>query len=463
MQLRLLLFALVLLTGSAWAQWDPNATQVEEICRIRIANKARGLIQVSTDFGRTYWTVGRAKVVANARIPGFAAASYIPRGAVAATAVHGLRIKTGQNALGIGKAQQPLMFSVTPVEFAVIPHFYGGHQPRSAQIVTDIHTGHSIFRNQAPFVGSPVYLEQDGRLVDLPEDYVPAGGEIFVILVQKPTRLPRDIVFENREGGAVTLNWPDGRTEQLTTVVRPVKGIGRYDGTTFTGTGSINTNHGGVITIDTAPLCPLSAKEGGPVETRGGFMIQPSYHVREQGETSPQVMVVGPKNPRKPSLEGTPPLFRGYINLWRYSGHPDASYRVEVRHGSGEWVMPPPIVGRVDDALADVTAVRLSFPKFDPKLLADDIACESAAYTRATAAGARGFRGTITLQPKRPCKSADVYYYVDGALVGISNRPPYTYNWDTTRVPNGFHDLAIRTVPPTGEPIIESREVVVLN
>ena len=40
------------------------------------------------------------------------------------------------------------------------------------------------------------------------------------------------------------------------TVARPVKGVGRYDGTSFTGVGAVNTNHAGVITISTAPIQP---------------------------------------------------------------------------------------------------------------------------------------------------------------------------------------------------------------
>lgn len=462
-----LTIALALTFAAACAvhpDWTHASTAVEEVCRIRISNKPRGLIQVSVNAGLTYWTVGRVKVAANARIPGFAAASYTPRGTVAATAVHGLRIKTGQAAQGLGKAQQPLMFSVTPADFAVIPNFYGGHRPRSAQIVTDIHSGHSIFRNQAPYVGNPVFIEKDGRLLELPEDYVPTGGEVFVIVVEKPKVLPTDIVFENRAGGTVTLTWPDGRAEKLTTVLRPVRGVGRYDGTTFTGPGFINTNHGGVVTIGTAPICPPGTKEGGAAETRGGFMIQPSYHAREQQETSPQVMVIGPDRPTAPSLEGTPPLFHGYINLWRYPRHPGSSYRVEVRTETDQsWAPPPAIVGRADSALSSITAVRLVFPTHEPTLQAEDLRREAADYLRKhSPAGA--LKGTVVLEPKRqPRTPAEVYFYIDGLTVSVSNRAPYSYAWDTTKAPNGLHEVVVRTVPGSGEPVIHAREVLILN
>ena len=73
--------------------------------------------------------MGRVKIAANARTIGFAASSYIPNGTVAATAVHGVRIKTGQfTERVVGKAQKPLMFSLTPAEFSEIPKGYGGHR-----------------------------------------------------------------------------------------------------------------------------------------------------------------------------------------------------------------------------------------------------------------------------------------------------------------------------------------------
>lgn len=447
------------------SQSEPANTAPTEVCRIRIGNRPDGLVQVSTDAGRTYSTVGRVKVAANSRITGFAAASYTPRGAVAASATHGIRIKTGQAALGIGKAQQPLMFSITPAEFGVIPKRYGGHQPRSAQILTDIPAGRSIFRNQAPRVGSAVHIEDQESLRELPEDYLPTGGETFVILVRQPRDTPRDIVFENRVGGKVTANWPDGGSEILTTVLRPVVGVGRYDGTTFTGTGAINTNHGGVITIGTAPVCPPGTKEGGVVETRGGFMIQPSYHAREQRETSPQVMVIGPANSPGPLLEGKPPLFLEHISLSSYPAHARGSCRVEVRVGDGDWQPPPAAVGKADRALAKVSEIRISTAEHDPKLMEQDVSAEAARYTRSLPA--RGFSplsGTALLQPRRSAESASVVYFsIDGTVEKVSNRRPYTYLWDTTRVANGLHEVVIRTVLSSGESVSEWRSVLVRN
>lgn len=421
-------------------------------------------MQVSTDAGRTYLTVGRVKIAANARITGFAAASYTPQGTVAATSVHGIRIKTGQSALGIGKAQQPLMFSVTPVEFAQIPRGYGGHQPRSSSILTDIHAGQAIFRNQSPLVGNPVFIEQRGELKPLPEDYIPEAGKVYVIQVLRPRLTPTEIDFENRVGGRVTVVWAAGLNEVIAEVDRPVKGVGRYDGTTFTGVGAVNTNHGGVITLSTAPLQPPGTKEGGEVETRGGFMIQPYYHVCEQRENSPQVMVVGPQDRSKPVLEGTPPLFRGYLGLPFSPGQAANSYRFEVRIDDGEWEPPPALVGKIDDALTRVTAVRLLLPQWDAELAARDLAAEAADYTRRAPGGLKPTKGCVSLCPRRtPGGRCVVRYYVDGTLICTSNSYPYEYAWDSAKVPNGLHELETVIVPEAGEAVAERWQVLVRN
>ena len=456
----------------------------QELYRIRIRNSPGGFVQVSTDAGRTYSALGRVKFAANARIIGFAAASYVPEGTVAATSVHGIRIKTGQSALGIGKAQKPFVFSVTPAEYAVIPRGYGGHQPRSSSILTDIHAGHAIFRNLSPFAGSPVFIEDHGSLRPLPEDYIPEVGKVYVIQVLRPVRVPSEIDFDNRAGGKVTVIWPDGSTEVIADVDRPMRGIGRYDGTTFTGVGAVNTNHGGVITLSTAPLCPEGTKEGGDVETRGGFMIQPYYHVCEQGETSPQVMVVGPNDRTKPALEGTPPLFRGYIGLAYFPGHLANSYRFEVRIDDGDWEPPPALVGKIDNALTagyltqyfqklgrpreirqGVTAVRLLFPVWNADLVARELAAQAAECARIASPKLPSTKGVIQLSPRRASgRKCVVRYYVDGVLIYTSNAHPYEYSWDSTKVPNGLHEIETEITPESGgEPVTERRQVLVKN
>ena len=453
----------------------------DEVYRIRVQNTKNGLVQVSMDQGRSYATVGRVNVAANARITGFAASSYTPSGAIAAVAVHGIRIKTGQSAMGVGIAQLPMMFSIIPRQFAKIPNRYGGHIARSSGILTDIDAGHSIFRNLSPYVGSKVFVERKHSMQPLPEDYIPIEGETFVIPVTKPRDMPSEVVFENRAGGNVTAKYPDGSSKVIAGVDRPVMGVGRYDGTTFTGVGWINTNHGGVITISTAPTCLPSIREGAEkVETRGGFMIQPYYHVMLQGEASPQVMVIGPMDKTKPIMEGTPPLFSGYINLSRFPDKPKNSYLAQIRIDDGDWEDMPKILGKVNDAFTSaylqtlfpnrqittgVTAIRLLFPEYDAKLAQHYLTTEATDYTeKALKSGIKPQKGIIRLSPNKPYNGkCMVTFYIDGDAIDISNQRPYSYQWDTRTVPNGLHCIKIESVPASGDSIVESWQVLVRN
>lgn len=457
----------------------------EEACRIRIRNEVNGLVQVSVDRGSSWSTVGRVRVPANARMVGFAAASYIPHGSVAATAVHGLRIKSGQYTLGVGKEQKSMLFSIEPLEFSKIPNGFGGHRSRSSGIHTDIYAGHSIFRNQSPYVGNAVYVERNHVLLRLPEDYTPREGEVFVVTVTRPDRAISEIDFENKPAGKVTVVYADDSSEQIASVDRPVKGTGRYDGTTFTGVGAVNTSHGGVLTISTAPTCLPRTVEGGPLETRGGFMIQPYFHANDQGEESPQVMVIGPKDRTRPRMEGTPPLFFGNINLSRYKSSPENSFRAQVRIDDGEWEDAPQITGKADESLLPaalrsyfdgkgirrsvtrgVTAVRLLFPKFDPGLLAKDLAQEAAEYS-ARVDGVKIVRGLaqFTPPPDQDCSGSGclINFYLDGNLSFMCSSSPTRWKWDTTRASNGLHEIQVERVIGTAATVIDRQTVLVRN
>lgn len=452
----------------------------DEIYRVRILNQIGGLVQVSLDAGHSYSTVGRVKIAANARITGFGASSYTPHGAVAATAVHGIRIKTGQAAMGVGKAQMPLMFSISPYEFSSTPRGYGGHIPRSSAIQLDIHTGESIFRDFSPYVGNSVFVERGHSLQPLPEDYIPQAGETFVIVVNRPARMPREIDFDNRTGGDVTAVYPDETCEQIAKVDSPVLGVGRYDATTFTGVGAVNTNHGGVLTISTAPVCPWGTKEGGAVETRGGFMVQPYYHAHDQGVNQPQVMIIGPKDPSKPVLEGTPPVFYGYINLaW---GRPGKSCRAQIRIDDGEWEDVPSMVGRIDNAFTPeyltsyfdkagrprkvekgVTSVRLLFPSFDPKSASDELARAAADYGLRSIKSAQPVRGIVDIRPERQATGSLTTFYVDGRAAYTTSDSSAAYGWDTTKLANGFHEIMVESASDSGQPAVQRRFVLVMN
>lgn len=327
-----------------------------EIFRIKVENENGGRVQVSDDGGGSYSTVGHVVRRAASLHKAFPAAAYTPCNSVAATAVHGIRIRAGS------PDDPPVTFSLVPSEFSAIPKGYGGHIPYGSGIYTDIPTGKAIFRNFAPLVGSLVKIERNGALVDLPEKWQPGDGDIIVIISYLPKPYLRELVFENRAGGSVVAKYDDGREERVATVLRAVKGVGRFDGASYTGIGLINTNHGGVITISTSPITTSKLLEGIGKERRGGFQIQPSEHAKTQ-PPMPQAMVIGPVDGAAP-LEGRAPLFSGYIGLFYDPSEPKNSLKAEVSIRGGPWLPMPEAIGKQDDALEKigVTGIRLLFP-----------------------------------------------------------------------------------------------------
>ncbi len=451
-----------------------------EIFRIKVHNTFRGVVQVSIDGGSNFTTVGRVVRPAKQSIESFPAAAYTPAGAVAATSVHGIRIKTSQIGIGTSAVQTPFTFSIVPKEFSVTPKGFGGHVPGDSGIYTDIPAGTSIFRQFAPFVGNPVYvLDSSGALSLIPGDYSPKIGDTIVIIANQPDRQIEEIIFENRKNGAVTAKYADGSSEQITSVLSPVRGVGRYDGTSYTGVGAINTNHGGVITISTAPLSRLKLPEGQGPERRGGFMVQPSNHAKTQGKTSPTVMVVGSAIPGATPLEGRPPLFREFISLAFDPQNAASSFLVQCKIDDGNWEILPSITGKVDDAFearylneyfkrqgsnrrikTGVTALRIKFPVFDREYLGKVLTASERKYSEESVQlptpGRKGVvSGVLTINANLSNleRTMFVAFYIDGELKSMTNSPPFAYDWDTTEVSNGEHEIEVRALDENGHTI----------
>jgi len=436
-----------------------HSAETRELYRVRVMNRDGGPVEVSADGGQSYSRVGKVTRPATTSVRGYLASVYASPGTVAATAVHGIRIKT-DGARGCGR-EEARIISIVPREFAVAPKGFGGHVPGSSGICTDIPAGEAIFRNLAPFVGNPVFRQIGERLAPLAEGYAPRDGDILVIIVRIPVRYPREIILENRAGGRVEVVYADGR-ETIARVQRPVRGVGRFDATGYTGVGRINTNHTGVLTISTAPV-GRGEKDGSPVETRGGFMLQPSRHARTSSETA-QILVVAPVSEGDPWLEGAPPLFAGYIGLAHDPINEQNSFCVDVKTSGTDWRPLPPLVGRQDDALANmpdgagaVTHIRIRFPELSTEWVRAELGRCSRSYLEACrAAGIRN--GTVVRTPllnialdAPGLKNVQfARLYLDGTVTCISNSPPYTFLLDTRRLSEGQHVAELQAVDAHG-------------
>ena len=421
----------------------------QETLRIRVVNAVDGAIQVSADAGQTWQLVGRVTAPATRSLIGYLASGYAPISTVAATAVHGLRIRLGD----LSRAY-PVMINILPREFSKTPVRFGGLVSGASGIYTNIPTGTAIFRDLSPYAGNPVFLQDGGgNLSPLPTDYTPHVSDTLVIVVKAPTNPLRQVVFQNVAGGKVTATYADGTQQVVTMVIKPVYGVGRFDGTSYTGVGAINTNHTGVITVSTAPVTTSTLLEGVGPERRGGFQIEPAYHNSQTDEAgAPSILVIGsPDKKRTPDQEGTPPLFHGYFNLAWDPADPMHSWRAEIQRGGDTWLSMPSLVGNRADALAGVTAIRLiqDAPEDAAWRQARVAAAAHAYQTQALAAVRSGKDEVVRGQKSINITVADprtkfIVFYVDGAFKALSNTAPYSFTWDTSDSPDGEYVLEAR-------------------
>jgi len=436
----------------------------QETHRIRVVNAVDGAVQVSLDQGQTWQLVGRVTAPATESLPGYLATGYSQVGTIAATAVHGLRIRVGDTSHAYAS-----LVNILPREFSQTPVRFGGHVSGLSGIYTNIPTGTAIFRDLAPDAGSGVFLEAgDGRLSGLPVNYVPQEGDTLVIVVEQPINPLRQVVFENRANGDVTATYADGTTRVVTHVLKAVTGVGRFDGTSYTGVGAINTNHSGVITVSTSPVTTSTLLEGVGTERRGGFQIEPAYHNSQTDEAgAPSILVVGsPDKKHVPDQEGTPPLFHGEIGLAWDDNDPKHSWLAQIRRGGPQtsWLPMPTLVGNQPLALAGVSAIRLIQSVGTDNawrtlhLAAAVRAYQNQALARARTGKTRIVRGHITLNAATPDPHARfAQFYVDGAFKAMSNTRPFSFSWDTDTVPDGEYVVETRAEDDNGGPLTTSR------
>lgn len=315
-----------------------NAPPGAEFLRLRVENRAGGAIEASRNAGEDWLTLGGVVAPATAVNPaGYTASKWAQDSSVAASAVNALHVKVANHP----ETGRGIVFSIVPAGTIT-----GAAQGRgSTSIVTDIAAGDGIFGGGfAPYVNSPVSLESAPDR-PVPEDYVPADGDRLIIRVLEPPRRVAWVDFENRFGGLITARSIGGEEKIIGTVLRPVVGIGRFDGTLDAAPGRIRANHPGVIDISTSPKGMI-----------GGFQIVPSGHAGSPEvtyvRTGTQWMVVGALNALEPTWEGVAPLYSGYLRpSYRADDirHEDwmprllSRAQVQVRFGGGDWELMPRI------------------------------------------------------------------------------------------------------------------------
>ena len=458
-----------------------------ETHRLRIVNRTDGAISVSTDAGKSWQLIGRVLVPATTVIQGYIAAEYADPGTVAAIAVHGHRIRVSADDKSL---HAPLILSLDPKEYVgKAPNAgYGGHRPGSAGIYTNIGAGMSLFRELAPHVGNPVLRENSdsGTVATLSNLFSPNGaGEIILIPVRVPNDALTEVIFPNKVGEMVRATFASGATQDVTQVTKTVQGIGRFDGTAYTGVGRLNTAHTGVITVCTAPV-DGALPEGTGKERRGGFQISPAWHnARCEEAGAAMVMTVGQVGvPRHKDWEGKAPLFRDAVSLGTLTSRDSAI--VDVSIDGGGWEPIPMLTGLQLDAFtgpgltkiwqsrgikrttkAGVTAFRLRLapPSVASAQTFTRLASESYNVDRrkATKRGELSLvSGIITVEANAVNNRAVAWarLIIEGQPKGFTNAPPFTFSWDTRTAPDGEYLVETESLASDGTVVATARRRV---
>jgi hypothetical protein len=283
------------------------------------------------------------------RWPSYAASAWGRPGTVTASAVNAVHIL-----IGVEEGQGRTM-SVLP-EDTIAPAAGPG-----ASVILDCRAGTSFFGAWAPPAGTRITAKNDDSEHPL-EDGLPSGGDTLVFKVYEED-VPYMADFENRPGGRV-IAWGWGAPRVIARVIRPLGGVGRFEGTMFQWRSRLRANHAGVIDISTSDY-----------GTVGGFQIIPWDHALKSKEMqgawgATQWMIIAPPD-GKSMLGGTAPLFDGNLvpgpskgerlwDMWSTYGRKSLAL---ARIDGGGWAMFPDASGKSDDALARVTHIRIYFPK----------------------------------------------------------------------------------------------------
>ncbi|EFQ23703.1 conserved hypothetical protein [Aminomonas paucivorans DSM 12260] len=337
------------------ASWASGCTS-QDLFALEIPLNLDGVVQVHLPDGSTR-ELGRVVALPEkTRWPSFTATRWGVPGSVAASAVNALHLLVDVEQ---GKGRTLSLIPQKTVAPAAGP---------GASVVLDAEAGTGVFGAWAPPVGNPVRVRRaDGEEGPLSGSLIPRMGDTLWMHVRRE-EVPYLVDLENRPGGRVYA-WSRSRGAKLIgRVLRPVRGVGRFEGTLFQDRGRLRANHPGVIDISTSPHGVV-----------GGFQILPMDHGKSsemQGAwTMTQWLVVAAPDGSSP-LVGTPPLFSGGLvpgpgegealwDLWStYGRRPLVLCRID----GGPWEKLPEVSGRQDQALAKLTHLRIYFPVIDEPL-----------------------------------------------------------------------------------------------
>lgn len=323
----------------------------KELFKIRIPMEKGAAVTVVTSDGISH-EAGRVNILpTKTRWPSYTASAWGRPGTVCASAVNAIHMLVSVEK-GNGRT-----LSLIPQE-TIAPAAGPG-----ASVVISSRAGESLFGAWAPPVGSEVLVEKaNGSTAPLAADNLPAAGDALIITAEEYEEMPYIVNIENRPGGRVTA-WRRGGTELLARVIRPLRGTGRFEGTLFQRTGAIRANHCGVIDVSTSPNGEI-----------GGFQIIPWDHALKSKEMQhvwdmTQWLVIGAADGSS-MMGGSAPLFKNGLvsgpasgeKLWDVWSTYGRKSLILARYDNGKWQRLNSVSGRGDDALKEITELRIYYP-----------------------------------------------------------------------------------------------------
>ncbi len=418
---------------------------------ISLQNKTDGMIKASINDGKSWVNLGKVLKPGKGTVRGFPACQWGKQGTVVAVSSYAIHIK----------ANEEDIFSILSKEMQTLPREFGGQEPGEAGILTDIKAGTLIFEDLAPLVGSKVYLREGNILKELPQSYTLQGNEEIFIVVEE-RELPKTVVIENKKDGNAYVITREGKRTPFGKVQKPITGIGRFDGTEFTGVSRINTVHPGAITISTVPA------EGTKFDNKlsGGFQIIPAENALESYfHTAPPYLVIAPL---RENLAGQYPLFDGTVGLWKFGGK---GYRVEVSWDGMRWEEIPILRGKIDDLASYLdknfkgkykgcmNLVRIVFPQVSMREGIRE------ALRKKINEEARIARGELEVEVRLKGEGAKIVdLKIDGKLKAVKNFPPFIFLVDIKGLADGEHIIEVSAKDENGDVLAsQSQKIYVDN
>jgi len=339
------MLSVMLLSPVCFAEEEPAL-----IYEVRVPFEEGKTAEASLPDGRVFPLGEVVRLPIKTRWPSYTASAWGKPGSITASAVNALHILISV------ENEKGRTMSIVPRE-TIAPA-----AGTDAALVIDYPAGAGFFGAWAPPVGTRVMvLEPDGTVRGLEKGRLPERGDVLLFRVCNDD-IPYMIDFENSPGGRVTA-WSKSGASLIARVIRPVLGVGRFEGTLYQEPGRIRASHSGVVDVSTSPHGLI-----------GGFQIIPWDHALRSKEMQgawnlTQWMIIGAPD-GKSMLGGTYPLFAGGLvpgpasgeTLWDIWSTYGRKPLVMVRLGGGAWVKTPVAGGKADDALAGVTHIRIYFP-----------------------------------------------------------------------------------------------------